>query len=165
MSILSIHYYADGRMTGEANTLSETLTRSHDGSTGHLDSITTTYGPSFGYHFDAANRVDQTADHAGTLGFTYDPAGQLKNDGVKGYAYDAAGNRQGSAPVRNRQTTDGTWTYDSEGNMTGKTRIAGGRVLDVPSRLQEPAGGGGPDGGVDFEEAGLHRYRSEGVGD
>src|SRR5260370_4798476 len=66
-----------------------------------------------------------------TQTFSYDATNQLTNDNGTGHSYDLNGNRTDAGYVTdpvNRLRTDGIWnfTYDTEGNLIRKVRIATG---------------------------------------
>jgi RHS repeat-associated protein len=94
--------------------------------------------PSFTYDYDGYGRVIGSTGPEGSLGYTYDDAGQLI--GVSGartesYSYDATGNRTMDGYVTgtgNRLASDGiyNYTYDDEGNLKLKERIADGQATE-----------------------------------
>jgi RHS repeat-associated protein len=84
---------------------------------------------SYGYAYDAADRVVSQTTPEGTSRFTLDAADQLLSASLTGesYAYDATGNRTGGGVVTaagNRLLSDGVYryAYDAEGNRTAKFR-------------------------------------------
>ena len=88
----------------------------------------------FVYMYDDANRVTTQVDAEGTTTFAYDSADQLTTVvGARSetYGYDANGNRNttGYAVISgNRYSSGGgnTYTYDSEGNVTGERETTTG---------------------------------------
>ena len=84
---------------------------------------------SYGYAYDAADRVVSLVAPEGTSRFTLDAADQLLSASLTGesYAYDATGNRTEGGVVTaagNRLLFDGVYryAYDAEGNRTAKYR-------------------------------------------
>jgi RHS repeat-associated protein len=84
---------------------------------------------SYGYAYDAADRVVSLVTPEGTSRFTLDAADQLLSASLTGesYAYDATGNRTSGGVVTaagNRLLSDGVYryAYDAEGNRTAKFR-------------------------------------------
>jgi RHS repeat-associated protein len=86
------------------------------------------------YSYDSASQLQQYTGPEGTLRYTYDLSGELKNVGdarLETYSYDLNGNRNYgsySTGSDNGLTADGSYTfgYDAEGNMTSKTRVSDG---------------------------------------
>jgi RHS repeat-associated protein len=99
------------------------------------------------YGYDAASRLTTQVDAEGTATFGYDITNQLTSVGgsrSETYGFDANGNRNttGYTVVSgNRYSSGGgfTYTYDAEGNQTGKTEITTGNVwtnaFDFHNRL------------------------------
>jgi YD repeat-containing protein len=85
----------------------------------------------YGWTYDARNRVTQFTSQDGTSDYTYDDTDQLTgaDDSYQtdeSYSYDANGNRTMTGHqtgTNNRLTNDGTYTYqyDNEGNRTKRT--------------------------------------------
>jgi RHS repeat-associated protein len=78
--------------------------------------------------------VTSEKDKEGTVSFTYDSGGQLtgaSGSRTESYGYDSGGNRNTAGYTTgtgNEMTSGGgyTFTYDNEGNVTGKTQISTG---------------------------------------
>ncbi len=99
----------------------------------HATSSSTLYDDQFAYN--SANQTSQIAGLANTRNFTYDNIDRLTGVTVGGstvesYAYDAVGNRTSShlsssyttgAFNQLTATNSATYTYNSNGSMTGKT--------------------------------------------
>ncbi len=69
---------------------------------------------SYGYTYDAANRLTSETDNGSLTTYSYDATGQLIQAGSTTYTYDPNGNRTGSGYVigpNNELLSDGTWTY------------------------------------------------------
>jgi RHS repeat-associated protein len=71
-----------------------------------------------------------------TTGYGYDAQGELTGAGSTGYSYDVGGNPTESgdtynASYKNQITSDSTWnySYDNDGNITGKLNITSGGPL------------------------------------
>jgi RHS repeat-associated protein len=109
---------------------------------------------SYAAAYDAAGRVTSTTDNGQTMGFGYDPTGQLTSAGSAGFAYDANGNPAQSGDQvgpDNQLLSDGTWNYhyDAEGNLVSKVNIASGATwtyaYDLLNRItsaeEDDAGG------------------------
>jgi YD repeat-containing protein len=81
------------------------------------------------YTYDAVNRLSTEELGGVTKTFTYDVRSQLTGDGTGSYGYDSAGNRNNSSQTiatGNRLDLDANWdySYDDEGNLTGKVSVA-----------------------------------------
>jgi RHS repeat-associated protein len=83
------------------------------------------------YGYDAADRVTTEVNAEGTVTYTYDSGGQLltaRGSRTENYDYDSGGNRKtGYTTGAGNELTAGagyTFTYDNEGNLTGKTSTA-----------------------------------------
>lgn len=91
----------------------------------------------FTYGYDAASRVTSETNAEGSVTYTYDDTNQLTGVGgarSESYGYDAAGNRNAtgySTGTGNRLTAapGATFSYDAQGNRTGKTVTATGETL------------------------------------
>jgi RHS repeat-associated protein len=90
----------------------------------------------FIYGYDAANRLTTQVDAEGTATFTYDNIDELTGVGgsrSEAYGFDANGNRNTTGYTvisGNRYSSGGgfTFSYDAEGNVTGKTEVATGNA-------------------------------------
>ncbi|HMP16652.1 MAG TPA: RHS repeat-associated core domain-containing protein, partial [Gemmatales bacterium] len=81
------------------------------------------------YTYDAVNRLSTEELGGVTKTFSYDVRSQLTGDGTASYGYDSAGNRNNSSQTitaGNRLDLDTNWdySYDDEGNLTGKVSVA-----------------------------------------
>lgn len=102
---------------------------------------------SFGYHYDAASRIQQIVEADQTIDYRYDMRDQLVSANYgdaartdEAFKFDANGNRvesnaHGTAyrtGPGNRLTTDGVYNYayDNEGNLTKRTEIASGSTRE-----------------------------------
>jgi RHS repeat-associated protein len=119
---------------------------------GRLTNITHKYGASkkglppataiasYGFSYDATNRITQSSGIDGTHDYSYDDTNQLTaanhtTQANEAYSYDANGNRTSvgyGTGTDNRLLTDGTYnyTYDDEGNRTKRVEIATGKVTE-----------------------------------
>jgi RHS repeat-associated protein len=87
------------------------------------------------YGYDLANRLTTETLNGGTpTTYSYDKTNQLTNDSQVAYTYDLNGNRTmaGYGTRGNNELTSdptyGTYLYDAEGNMTGRTNKSTGEV-------------------------------------
>jgi RHS repeat-associated protein len=86
------------------------------------------------YAYDSANRLTTETNAEGTVTYTYDAADQLTAAGgsrTESYGYDLNGNRNttGYTTGSGNELTaspNTTYTYDSEGNLTGQTDTSTG---------------------------------------
>jgi RHS repeat-associated protein len=86
---------------------------------------------SFNYTFDVASQLTSETDARAVTNYSYDASSQLTGAGNTAYSYDANGNPTNAGDVvgaANQLLSDGTWnyTYDNEGNLVQKVRIATG---------------------------------------
>jgi YD repeat-containing protein len=92
----------------------------------------------YSWTYDGANRITSYTSPDGTSNYTYDNRDQLLNanhtyQGNENYSYDANGNRTNTGYVtgaNNRLLSDGTYTYeyDGEGNLT--KRISANEITE-----------------------------------
>jgi RHS repeat-associated protein len=90
----------------------------------------------YAYGFDNASQLTSYTGPEGHLTYTYDNARELTgvgNDRSESYSYDLNGNRNYGSYTKgpgNELTGDETYTYayDSEGNLTSKTRLSDGET-------------------------------------
>jgi YD repeat-containing protein len=95
---------------------------------------------SFGYTYDAANRLTIETSNDGTSNYSYDTTDQLTGashgtQASEAYTYNANGNRTSGGAgtgTNNQLLTDGkfNYQYDDEGNRTKRTEIATGEVTE-----------------------------------
>jgi RHS repeat-associated protein len=105
-------------------------------------------GATLSYYNAGYDNVDRTTGETwhsavggtpddGSRAYSYDATNELINDGTAAYNYDLNGNRTtagtltyGTPGAGNRLSTDGLWsyTYDYEGNLTGKQSRSGPEV-------------------------------------
>jgi RHS repeat-associated protein len=136
----TVAYDAANRVTGVTRTIDGTQTITSSDGYDNANRLTTlTYSSSvagalatYVYSYDPASQLTQYTGPEGTLTYTYDLAGELTGVGNarnESYGYDLNGNRNTTGyttATGNRLTGDGTFTYayDSEGNLTSKTRLS-----------------------------------------
>jgi RHS repeat-associated protein len=141
---VTLAYDAANRMTGVTryDTGSNNIVAAY--SYDNADRLTTiTYNGSvagalatYAYGYDQANQLTSYTGPEGNLTYTYDSSSELTGVGnarSETYSYDLNGNRNyGSYTTGpgNELTGNGTYTfaYDSEGNMTSKTRLSDGET-------------------------------------
>jgi RHS repeat-associated protein len=87
----------------------------------------------YAYLYDIDGRLWSETDNGKTTTYAYDADSQLLTDGIRGYAYDANGNRAMTGYQTgsdNRMLSDGTWNYvyDNAGNVIKKTNIFTGET-------------------------------------
>ena len=169
--IISYEYDADDRLVKETNGNSTYTTYGYD-SVGQVLSIVNytasdSINSRYGYEYDTAGRRTRMTTLEGDFSYEYDVTGQLTSvtlpdDRKIEYQYDAAGNRttvvEGGTETSylannlNQYLTAGetTYTYDADGNLTGKTQGTNNWTYgyDSDSQLIEVAG---PDGTWNYE--------------
>lgn len=103
----------------------------------HLDDAEETIAE-YIWEFDQVGQLISKTDHGVTTDYDYDEQGQLtsEDDGTSAldYDYDPNGNREYvneqeyTTGDSNQLLSDGVWdySYDDEGNMTGKEEVGGG---------------------------------------
>ena len=109
----------------------------------HKKVATNTVIRSYTWSYDAVDRPTQFVSSLdGTQNFAYDTRDQLTSASLttETFAYDANGNRSTTGYVtgaNNRVTSDGVfnYTYDGEGNMIVRQRIASANVADYRMEL------------------------------
>jgi RHS repeat-associated protein len=89
---------------------------------------------SYGYSYDAANRINRMTTPDGATTYRYDQRNQLLGtdsnyQADEAYEYDANGDRTGAgyqSEGNNRLASDGfyTYSYDDEGNLTSKVNLS-----------------------------------------
>lgn len=146
---VSLGYDSIGRLSGVSRTDyssgSIDTTYDYDGQdnvsgithTAVVDGVPVTLS-AFGYNYDAARRVTDSTGPDGELTYGYDQTGQLTSvtgSRTESYSYDANGNRTMAGYVTedgNRLSSDGTfnYSYDNEGNVLTKVRIADGQQTE-----------------------------------
>ena len=137
---------------------------------GRMNSLDQSGVTTYGYTYDAANRLatlTNSADTSENATYTYDALGQLTaadyenySSNNEGYTYDANGNwlasttandgsRSFTVSGNNQVTSDGTYDYeyDNEGNLINKylhgtTTVVRHYTYDYRNRLTEVTGSG-----------------------